>query len=329
VSGRSWVRLSVGLLITAFFVWLVARQVDGGQLLAALAGADLRWVTLALLGLMLGFACRISRWHLMLQQDNPQLRWRQCSGPLLASFAINNLLPLRAGDVVRAVGFSRRLGSGPGAVTATLFVERLLDLMMLLCALGLALAVFKLSAGQLSRIGGAGLLLLSGLILVLLLVPRISMFSMAALLWGAGRLAPGLVARVKPEVERGLRNLQALAQGSVMGRLVLWSVAAWAAEGLMFWMAAQALAGVTIKAGAWLAFPVATLSTLVPSSPGYVGTFDYFASLAMRLMGNPAAPAAAFAILVHLLLWLPITVVGLVCLLLARPDRLVFGKLSR
>jgi uncharacterized protein (TIRG00374 family) len=322
MGAKGRLRLALGLATTAMFVWLIARQLRGDELLAAFAGVTPLWLAFGLLSFCLGFACRVRRWQLMLRVSRPDLRWRACAGPFLASFALNNVLPLRAGDVLRAVGFNRRLDVGPGSVTATLFVERLLDMLMLLGVLGLVLMLFDLRLQQIARIGGAGLLLLAVLIALLLLVPRISSFAVGLGQRLLARLASGLATRLAPEVARGLTSLQALAGGALMGRLLLWSAAAWCLEGLMFWGVAQALPSLSAPRASWLAFPLATLSTLVPSSPGYVGTFDYFASLAMRLLGNADAAAAAYAVLAHLLLWLPPTLVGLLYLLAAPPDRL-------
>ncbi|KQP11884.1 lysylphosphatidylglycerol synthase transmembrane domain-containing protein [Pseudorhodoferax sp. Leaf267] len=323
MGARGGLRLGLGLFVTAGFVWLIARQLRGDELLAALRGVDPAWLGLGLACFCLGFACRIRRWQLMLRAARPAVRWRACAGPFVASFALNNVLPLRAGDVLRAVGFNRQLGVGAGSVTATLFVERLLDMLMLLCALGLVLVLFDLRLQQVARIGGTALLALAACVALLLLVPRISSAAVGLGQRLLARLAPALAARLAPEIARGLASLQALASGAWMGRLLLWSAASWCLEGAMFWCVAQAVPALTAPHGAWLAFPVATLSTLVPSSPGYVGTFDYFASLAMRLLGNPDAAAAAYAIVVHLLLWLPPTLLGLAYLLMAPPDRLL------
>ena len=58
---------------------------------------------------------------------------------------------------------------------------------------------------------------------------------------------------------------------------------------------------------------------MIPSSPGYVGTFDYFAVQGLTAFGASHVIALTFALLVHLLLWLPVTVVG--ALFLVAPSR--------
>ena len=126
----------------------------------------------------------------------------------------------------------------------------------------------------------------------------------------ASRMAPRVGARLSEEITKGLATLEQLATGHVMLKLLGWSTLAWIFEGCVFWFAALALPSVTEPQGAWLALPVATFATLIPSTPGYVGTFDYFTTWAMIQLGNAPSPAAAAAFLVHTLLWLPPTILG-------------------
>lgn len=246
----------------------------------------------------------------MLSRDAPGLRWIDCAGPLMASFATNNVLPFRAGDLLRAFGFNRDLRAGPGTVLATVFVERLLDLLTLLGALGLVLGVFGLDAHRLAGIGGGVLLTLSAAMSVLLFFPEACAALARSVARLAARVLPRVGDRILAESERAIRTLEHLAAGGTVWRLVAWSVAIWFAEGVTFWCAAKALPGLPTPSASWLALPVGTLATLIPSTPGYVGTFDYFTIRAMSVLHNPPSAAAAYAVLVHLLLWLPPTLVG-------------------
>lgn len=326
MSKKGLLRLLLGFTITAFFIYLIARQVRVEDFAAAARSAQPGGVSIALGAFLLGFLCRISRWHTMLKIDNPALRWSQCSGPFVASFAANNVLPLRAGDLLRIMGFNQRIGVGAAQVAATMFVERLLDLMMLLCLLGLALTAFDLRLHQVARVGSGTLIGLAVLILVFLSAPRIPLALTALVLRALSSIAPALHQRIRPTLDQMLHTLLHLSRGATMARLVAWSAASWLCEGLMFWFAAQALPGIETARAAWLAFPIATLSTLVPSTPGYVGTFDYFAALAMQLLGNDPAASTVYAILAHLLLWLPPTIVGAIYLMMAPPDRFAFKE---
>jgi uncharacterized membrane protein YbhN (UPF0104 family) len=94
------------------------------------------------------------------------------------------------------------------------------------------------------------------------------------------------------------------------------SALAWTLEGTMYACVAWSLEVAGSPAGPWFALATGTLATMIPSSPGYVGTFDYFAVLGLMAFGATRVAALTFALLVHLILWLPVTVVGSACLLL-------------
>ena len=60
---------------------------------------------------------------------------------------------------------------------------------------------------------------------------------------------------------------------------------------------------------------LANLVALVPAAPGYLGTFDAAVLLGVRLVaGGTHAAALAYAVVVRFVLFVPITVVGLVAL---------------
>ena len=55
-----------------------------------------------------------------------------------------------------------------------------------------------------------------------------------------------------------------------------------------------------------------TISVVIPSTPGYVGTYHYLCQVALLMFGVPAAEALSFAIVAHALSVLPVTLLGLV-----------------
>ena len=93
-------------------------------------------------------------------------------------------------------------------------------------------------------------------------------------------------------------------------QLLSLSVLAWMLEGAMYACVAWALHVGGSPVAPWFAAATGTLATLIPSSPGYVGTFDYFAILGLTAFGAHRVTATAFAMAVHVVLWLPVTIVG-------------------
>lgn len=315
---KQFLHLGIGVVLAGVFVWQISLQIKPDELLNAFIGTDPQWIAAALAAFCIGYASRIQRWRLMLIGENPALRWHECAGPFLSSFAANNVLPFRAGDVLRAFAFNKRLGTSASAVLATLFVERLLDLLMVVLLLTVALIVFQLDANRFAGLGRSALVVIAIGIWALIVFPQV-FFPFAR---AAGKLATKISPRIGQKlvhaIEKILFALKGLAKGRNVSRLLVWSFIAWLAEGCVFWFTALSLPALTVPEAGWLALPVGTLSTLIPSTPGYIGTFDYFTGYAMTALGNPQALAVAFAIMVHALLWLPPTLVGGLYLFLHR-----------
>lgn len=318
---RGAMRVAIGILVALFFLWLILKQISLSDIRHAFADTRPALITAAVLAFALGYGCRIERWRLMLKQDNNALRWRDCAGPMLASFAVNNVLPFRAGDALRALAFNQELGTASGNVMATLFIERLLDLLVVLIFLGAALLALNIDTLRFIGVSSFVLIGAGALILLALLFPHWLAVPAFALGHVIARLVPRAGPRLLDEIGRMMGTLQHLSKGHLMVQLVTWSLLAWIAEGFVFWLAALSIPAVTAPSGGWLALPVGTLATLIPSTPGYVGTFDYFTARALTETGNAIGPATAFALLVHLLLWLPPTLAGGFYLLLRQSRR--------
>ena len=79
---------------------LLVRRVDMDQVRRVLAGARRRYRSCSvLLALGADMTARIARWWYMLRAVEPDLPFGACARPFLASLALNNTLPFRAGDV--------------------------------------------------------------------------------------------------------------------------------------------------------------------------------------------------------------------------------------
>jgi uncharacterized protein (TIRG00374 family) len=315
---RQWARVVAGLVVAGLFVTLLARSIEWSEVRRVLAGAT--WPPLLLAVIVLGadMSTRITRWWLMLRAVQPDLSWASCARPFLGSLALNNTVPLRAGDVVRVFGFQRALRVPTPHVIGTLVLERMLDLLVLLGILSLSVlgtsGVFPRAFLFFAYLAGAGCV---SALLAITLAPR-SISN--ALQWVVGRLFAGrswapTLNRVLDQLTQSLALLRSPVRAL---RLLGLSIVAWLLEGAVFACVLQSLHVQVAWPAAWLSLAAATLATLLPSSPGYVGTFDYFATLGLSAYGAPAAAGAAFALLAHLILWLPVTATGFCLLLLGR-----------
>lgn len=308
----SRLKLALGVCITGFALYLVFHKLDIGSVGRVMAQASWGLLIVSVAVLALGYTARILRWWIMLRFVNPEVAPSAAAGPFLASMALNNVLPFRAGDIARVVGFRKELGTTPAQVFGTLLLERLLDLLGLLVIFFVGLsgldvsgpwAAARASAVSLTLAGTAGLCLT---IFAPALIRRIARMVTG---WSflKGNVGPKLLSLVN-EVLDALAVLR-----SRWGPLLIGlTFVAWILEGSMYAVLARGVGINASTAAAMFALAVGNLATLIPSSPGYVGTFDYFVILAFEAYQVGRTDAAALALLIHTFLWAPVTLSGLI-----------------
>jgi uncharacterized membrane protein YbhN (UPF0104 family) len=311
-AGR-WLKSAIGVAITVGFLWLLGRGLDLQALGHAVARLSLPMLALALASLAIDYTIRIVRWWWILRTFVPHLSLGACAWPFITSIAVNNVMPLRAGDALRVFGFRHQLRSPAARVLGTLVIERILDLIVLLGfffvgVLGLPLGKFP------ERFIHAAAWLAGGCV-----VAVVSLVLLAPWLAGLVRrieVSPAVAKRKWAAVAatHGLQLIDVLAMLQSPLRLmvlVALSILAWGFEGAVFATVARAVDSGGGASGPWYSMATGTLATLIPSSPGYIGTFDYFAAQGLEAYGSPSAVAVAFALTVHAILWAPLTIAGL------------------
>ena len=308
-------QIGLGFLTAGFFLWLISRQTNYHQLVNSLAHVSYIWLVMALICYGLEYVLRISRWKMMLLTQNPILNWRSCSTPLLLSYAINAVLPFRAGDAIRCFSFNARLGVGSGVLLATIFAERILDFLIVLFFFAIALSVFNFKSLPFINIGGFSALSICIPLIAILLFPKLISPLLFIIRQAIAILPSKHRAKFSLAIENGIATLEDLSKSRTMASLIVLSLALWALEGCVFLFAAKASAALVHPEAALLALPVGTLATLIPSTPCYIGTFDYFVSLSLQILGNTNAASLAYAMIIHATLLIPPVLLGAAYLL--------------
>jgi hypothetical protein len=309
--GASW-RWIVGVVISAFFLWVAFRQVsDVGHIADALGRANYAWLIPAVLLYLLGLLVRAVRWRILLLPV-ARIPTRDLFGVLSIGFLVNNVLPARLGEIARAILVGRRHDVSRSAALATVVVERIFDGIVMLLFLGVA----TLAAG--SQVANDWLAVLVPITAVAFGGAGIAL----ALLALAPGFALGLAARLlAPFPERLRQSALEVAEKFITGLGVLQdlklaagvlatSVLGWLLEGGVYLAVGRGF-GLGGDPGVYLlALAVANLGTMIPSSPGYVGTFDLLVQRALAVFGVPEAAALAYAFVLHLAIWFPPTLMG-------------------
>jgi uncharacterized protein (TIRG00374 family) len=302
--GRTARRLLWQGGVSALFVTLALRAVDLGGLRDAIESADLRWAPPALLLFTTAKYVDSWRWRYLLRGVRP-LPQRALFGAFLIGNMVNNLLPLRAGDVAKVQVLGLRYGAPRASLAASVFVvEATLDGVVFLLFLAVSLAFFDL--GDLPDAGIAALVVAAMAAFITALVlsrsPR-----------AVGRVSDRLPARWRStarsrlgDLYDGLHALRAWPR--TLGAIAL-SVPAWLLEAGMFALFGRAF-GLELGFPTFVAAMVAAnLAVAVPVALWNFGPYETLVAGVLIAGGVAEATAISYALTVHLLgnLWIEAT----------------------
>ncbi len=265
------------------------------------------------------------------------LRWRHLTdpvarietGPLFRATAVgfmaNNLFPLRIGEVLRAWYLGRETGNPPAAIFATVVLERVIDtvtFVLLAGGLFFAMGAHQAPSAEAMWLGIPALLIAAVLPLGLMIALRVAPEPLLALI----RRVTGFVLPGGAElwIDRQLRRFSE-GLGSIKGGThLLWiafhSVVIWfVLSALPFVIAIFALRidlGSPVRAfeAGYATLVAVGLAVSIPSAPGFFGVYHTACRIALGLFGVPTDEAVALGTVSHLLFWVIMTSLGLVCL---------------
>jgi len=325
-----WRSILIGVLISAFFLYLAFRQTDLHEVWAHLTAARYGYLVPASLLTLLAFWVRAVRWGWLLRSLKPIPDLTLYSATMIG-FMCNNILPMRLGEFVRAYVIGRSAGIRPSAAFATIVVERLFDLFSMIGIFGLILAFFPLHS-RMFKIGVLAAFLIGLGVLVLLLVFHLRGAIFRA--W-AGRLLPVLIRdrtlRILESFETGLGIFRDGRRILVVGLLTLlmWLCFVFVIQ-LCFAAARLETAGGDLPPLASLVVMVVmAIGIMVPSGPGFVGTLQAAAVLGLAIVGyRDQGRALSFSILYHITQWFPVVLVGFFFLMREQLSLSQVGRIS-
>jgi len=125
------VRVALGTVLSVVFLWLAFRDVPISRVVAVFVGADYRFVTFALLLVLISPLLRAARWRLLYHPDQDGLRHHRLAIFLLIGQMLNIVVPARLGEVARIYFMGRLEGRSRARTLGTIAVEKWLDILML------------------------------------------------------------------------------------------------------------------------------------------------------------------------------------------------------
>ncbi len=312
-TTRNLAMAAAGCGVGALFLWLALREVHVDELLEQAADLD-RKLLLQAAGLYwIALGLRVLRWQVLLR-ELAAAPLAAVGETLVVGYAVNNVLPARLGEVARAAYAKRRLAIGRARVFGSIVVERLLDLVAVLACLVSGLMAFGIGSGA-ARLPTFELIALNAGAVVGLALLGIAILRSG----GLERVRiPEPVSTVVQDFVAGTAVLNR--RSALLGTLL--TAAVWLFEVAALERAFAAVGVELALAQAMLVMGAASLSTLVPTAPGYLGTYQLVAVLAMNAFGLSASAGIVASTAIQVALFGSVTVAGLAIIVVRAARRL-------
>ena len=294
------IHIIIGVASTLFFLALALYRVQLGSVGTTLAHANPTWIGAAVVAYAANLSLRTMRWQIILRPV-AAIPYRVVANALLVGYGLNTIMPARLGELFRAEFFKKSFGLSRVWALTSIVIERLFDGLTVVACLGFGLLLTATTREGADIVldvlatGGTvfGAILLAALYLSRSTVPRaLSRF-------------PGLSARIGM-VQRGfeiLRTWRTL-------EIAILTFIIYCPDALSLWFLVKAVGLALSFADTLVLVGMASLSTLVPSGPAFLGTLQFAYMLAIGFAGGPHAVGIAAATLAQLCLLLPVALIA-------------------
>jgi glycosyltransferase 2 family protein len=304
-SAWSWVFAGA---LAAVLLYLSLRGVDWRQVWAVMEGARWRYLAIACLVSSVSYFLRAVRWRILLNAEG-HLSIGTTFAANMAGYLGNSLLPARAGELIRTFIISSRSSLSKTYVLTTALAERMTDAIALVLWSSVVLLGIHPKPRWLEDASRATTLIAAAGALAIVILPHTgSLCDTIIARIPVSAAMRGRLLRLADQILSGLRAFHDIRR---LAGFVLLTVAIWGLDAGGVMIGARALRlNVTFPMAALLICGLG-LGSALPSTPGYVGIFQFVAVTVLVPFGIPRDSALAFILVAQALGYVVVLVLGL------------------
>lgn len=309
---RSWFSFFLGALVSAFALWLIARTVNFNQMWEALTASHVPFFIAAFFAQLVATLLGLKRWQILLL---PYLtRFWNLTQIFFIAHLLNTLLPAKLGTVARVALAAESEKLNGGFVLGSVAFEKVLDTLVMLLLL-LALAPFVPLPAWVRDSLIVSVLFVIGALLVLASARRVREPLLNWIARVETRLLGQESQRVSAFTQGILESIGNLTRRREAVSVLFWTVCMWLTGALVNQLLFAALDLNVSWSATWFVMVALQLGTRIPALPANLGVFHYVVILALAVYGVNENAALAFAILLHLVVFILPAFIGAACAL--------------
>lgn len=307
-------RIASYAVVFGCLLW-VFRGVHLRPLFAAMKIAYWKFVALAIVLDVLTYVFQGVRWRFLLRPVG-NLSARRATQSVYAGLFVNEVAPLRVGEVVRAFLVSRWLAVPFATVLPSIVVERFLDAVWLVFGFGLTVLFVPLPQSLVgaSAVLGVTVLGAAGLFL------WVSIGNWQRHEDNEQHCRSFLFRKILGYFLRFVRGVRDIGFSGELFRAALCSIAMLVLQIVVLWFMLHACRIHLPLVTAGVVFLILRLGTMIPNAPANVGTFQFFTVVGLTFFGVDKTTATAFSIVYFGVLTVPLWTLGLLAIASSEVD---------
>jgi len=299
-------------VFTVLFSYLALRGIDLHKAWHGLRTSDYWWLLPALAAFGLGNLARALRWRALFARGRRPAAGTTLNA-MMVGYLYNNIFPARAGEVARVLVLKQRSSAPAAEISATVALERVYDVGGLLLVLLLA----KPWLPRTSWFATATTVAIALAVVVAVCALALSRFGDGPLrlaLRPLQKLAPSSRERLEHMAGALTHGLSGLRHPRVASEALLWTLTAWMMSALCAYLIMLAFHLQLPFAAGVLVVVAIGLSMILPAAPAAIGIFEGATLIALKGYGLSRSTALPYALVLHLVNFLPFLAVGAVLL---------------
>lgn len=313
MSNRQKILLAVSIAISAIFLIIAFRGLNPGEVLKTIRSANPLWLILGFFTYFSAMFVITRRWKFLVD-DSARVPMKDLYPLVAIGYMGNNIYPFRAGEVLRLVLLRRGWGVPLARGGITVLVERCFDGLVMLTFILIPALFVELNTDLLRNVAAvAAPIFIGAMVVFLALAQRPEVFR-KLVHTVTDRLPAGLGDKLAGIADEIINGLSALRRPRDLFGTVIASYASWMIEAMVYWMVAQSVGLPASYPLLLMVVGAVNLGGLIPASPGGVGVYEFLASSVLVAAGIVNEQATAYAVLAHIIIWLPPTLMGLILL---------------
>ena len=312
----------LGTFISLVSLFLLLKIVDSFEkTLESLTSVSIFYLAIGFLIYFLSLFLRTYRWKILLKKNVDSIKFKSLLNVVISGYMFNNLLPARLGELARIYHLSLLKKINKSFVLGSILAERVTDVivLMLFLLVGLIFIPREFTENFSSKLNISIEIVYISLIILLSLTTIFILIILSGLWKEITHKFLQLLKKINSKFNPD-KYIESFTEGAFsisnkkFIKVVVIATSLWAIEFSMFYLiGTQFNFDIENLFIAILFFGIfSNLGGIIPSTSGGWGPFEVIGTIVLTSFGADSNEAAAFTILVHLILWLPISIVGLI-----------------